>query len=607
MTRARAHRGAARMHGGVSVLMAVLIGTVALAALVSVDIGHLFYRQRQLQAADLAALAAAQQLRRVDSDAALHARALEAGAAAAVQNGHVGATRADCGTALTPDRLPQAGEGSTPKPLSPLPPAGEGPGERAVTSSSEDGMSLCVGLWNPRDTTTNGGRHFRADYDPTQTTPNAVRVVATRTIPILFGLRGGPGRQLRAEAIATASPPVAAFSVGSGLADFDSARSVLSLLLGHAVRLSAVDWQGLVDSRVTLEQLRLRAGAGTVDALLRTTLSLSDFYALVLGAADRATLLTLLVAGLPAQVDQAALAAGLSVGRVVDLGVLAPSASSAADVGLGVAELLMLAAQVANANAAVDLSASVPLLPGARLVARIGEPPRMAVGPVQPSADSPSGWKTAARTAQAGLGLYLPLGASLPVGGTELSGSIELALHVEAARAQSALTGLRCAANPSDRRAMLSTTSAMATVCLADKTDLGRCATDKVQLGKLDGLGLAKAVVSAYPQQVVHRAQPVDSTLAPGATDTVASPAQLATLLADVASNLDVELKAEILGMPLPALRLKLGGLLDVLGQAIGGMVGPAAEGLLAMLGIRLGTADLWVHDVECDNTNLVY
>lgn len=571
--RVRCRRGA---HGGVSVLMAVLLSVVALAALLSIDVGHVFYRQRQLQAvADMSALAAAQQLRRADSSQALHDRAVAAGQAAAGQNGYGLPARARC------KDDPEGG----------------------------DGMAICVGVWNPRDpAAASAPRHFRGDYDRATLAPNAVQVTVTRTVPILFGIPGGKGRQLRAEAIATASPPVAAFSVGSALLEFDSARSLLGLLLGNTVQLSVMDWQGLLDARVTLEQLRLRAGAGSVDDLLHTTLSLSDFYSLVLRAADRGSLLNGLIAGMPARVDQAALAAGLSVGKVVDLRTQAPTASSAADVGLSVAQLLTTAAQVANAGSAIDLSAAVPLLPGSRLVADIGDPPRMAVGPVHRSGDGAAGWATTASTAQASLGLYLPLALPEPVSllGQTFDVKLELPLRVEAARAQSSLTALRCAAKRDHRRATLATTTQLASVCLADRTKLGQCATDTVAIGRLEGAGLVQLALTAQPQRIERAFDGAVSTLAPGATASVASRGQLTALLQDMAANLDIDLRGTVLGLPVH-LPLKLGTLTGPLATVLGAVLNPALESLLRLLGLQLGAADVWVHDVDCDNTNLVY
>ncbi|WP_410055321.1 TadG family pilus assembly protein, partial [Klebsiella pneumoniae] len=66
---------------------------------------------------------------------------------------------------------------------------------------------------------------FPRQLRPHALSPNAARVVVSQTVPILFGVPGGEGRRLRAEAIGNASPPVAAFSVGSGLLNFESSRS----------------------------------------------------------------------------------------------------------------------------------------------------------------------------------------------------------------------------------------------------------------------------------------------------------------------------------------------------------------------------------------------
>ncbi len=546
--------------------MVVLLATIGMAALVSIDVGHVFYRQRQLQSvADMAALAAAQQLRRADTNAAMTERALAAAQASAGQNGFTGAARQDCGAS----------------------PVGE------------DGMAVCAGVWDPNDAAAPAdGRHFRGSFDPARLSPNAVRVVVSQTVPILFGLPGGDGRRLRAEAIGNASPPVASFSVGSGLLNFESSRSALALLLGNTISLSAADWQGLVDTRVTLDQLRLEAGLGTVDELLNADLSLSRFYALVLRAANKESLLNAILGGMPGIIDARALAAGLSVGRVLDLGVLAPAMSSAADVGLNVAELLMLAAQVANKGAAVDLAGAVPLLPGTQLALQIVEPPRMAVGPVRASSTDPMGWETTARTSQVDLGVRLNLGGEI-LGGSLIS--VNLPLRVQLGTAHSALTGMRCAAARSDRRATLNTVTTAATVCLA-RDDLSQCATSDVVVTNLAGIK-----ITASPKQQTIPGNVMTSTLAPGEQTSTASQGQLAALVESLARNLDVKLIVAPVGIPIVNLDLKLGGIVSALSSVIFGLLGPTLDGLLAALGIQLSNADLWVHDVDCDNTRLVY
>ncbi len=578
MTMARrrwTHRTRAQARGAVSILMVVLLATIGMAALVSIDVGHVFYRQRQLQSvADMAALAAAQQLRRADSNAVMTERALAAAQASGTQNGFSGAAREDCG----------------------------------ASPGGEDGMAVCAGVWDPNDAAAAaGGRHFRGSYDPARMSPNAVRVVVSQTVPILFGIPGGEGRRLRAEAIGNASPPVAAFSVGSGLLNFESSRSALALLLGNTISLSASDWQGLVNTTVTLDQLRLKAGVGTVDELLNAGLSLSEFYALVLGAANKESLLNAMLGGMPAIIDARALAAGLNVGRVLDLGVLAPAMSSAADVGLNVAELLMLAAQVANRGAAVDLAGAVPLLPGSQLALRIVEPPRMAVGPVRPSTTDPMGWETNARTSQMDLGIQLQLGANLVDSRvlSALTPALVLPLRVQLATAQSALTGLRCAAAPADRRATLNTVTTVSSICLARKNDLGQCANSDVELANVP-LGVAHVAVMASPRQQTVPGNSITSVLAPGDHQEVSSRGQLAALVEDLARNLDLKVTVSLLGIPLTT-ELKLGGIVSALSSVIFGVLGPTLDGLLAALGIQLSNADLWVHDVDCDNTRLVY
>lgn len=565
----------AQSRGAVSILMVVLLATIGMAALVSIDVGHVFYRQRQLQSvADMAALAAAQQLRRADTNAAMTERALAAAQASAGQNGYTGAAREDCG----------------------------------ASPGGEDGMAVCAGVWDPNDAAAPAdGRHFRGSFDPARLSPNAVRVVVAQTVPILFGLPGGDGRRLRAEAIGNASPPVAAFSVGSGLLNFESSRSALALLLGNTISLSAADWQGLVDTRVTLEQLRLEAGVGTVDELLNAGLSLSQFYALVLGAANKESLLNAMLGGMPAIVDARALAAGLNVGRVLDLGVLAPAMSSAADVGLNVAELLMLAAQVANRGAAVDLAGAVPLLPGTQLALRIVEPPRMAVGPVRPSTTDPMGWETTARTSQMDLGIQLQLGATVSDSRVPslLTPTLALPLRVQMATAQSALTGLRCAAARADRRATLNTVTTVTNICLARKNDLSQCADSDVELANAP-LGVGNVAIIASPRQQSVPGNSITAVMAPGEHKELSSSGQLAALVEDLARNLDLKVTVTLLGIPLTA-NLKLGGIVSALSSVIFGVLGPALDGLLAALGIQLSNADLWVHDVDCDNTRLVY
>ena len=171
----RLRRAPRSARGAISVMAALLIATVAIAALVSIDVGHVFMRQRQLQnMVDLAAMSAAQQLKRADSAANLNAAVLGTVRNIGAKNGYPSGIAMGCGDA---------------------------------TGGSADAMTACLGVWDPAS---GGPRHFSAAYNPAQVSPNAVRVQATQTVPILFVINGGGGRQLFAESIASGSPPVAA-------------------------------------------------------------------------------------------------------------------------------------------------------------------------------------------------------------------------------------------------------------------------------------------------------------------------------------------------------------------------------------------------------------
>ncbi|WP_240804787.1 TadG family pilus assembly protein [Cupriavidus oxalaticus] len=546
--------------GAISVMAALLIATVAIAALVSIDVGHVFMRQRQLQnMVDLAAMSAAQQLKQAASADRLNTAVRATVSNIGAQNGY---------------------------------PSGIALGCADAAAGNADGMTACVGVWDPAS---GGPRHFSAAYDATRVSPNAVRVQATQTVPILFVLSGGSGRQLRAEAIASGSPPVAAFSLGTGLLDVSTANSMLSWLLGSTVQLSAVDWQGLANSTVTLDQLRLQAEAGTVDELLKTSLSLRDYYALVLGAANRDVLLTTMLGSPPTALGAAGAGAAVSLDQLLQLGVLAPAASSAAEVGLNVAQLLVLGAQVARGDAAATLPLDVAMpagLGGLSGNLRLIQPPVMAAGPARKLSDAPVTWQTSARSAQVEVALAAQV-SSGPLGPL-LGVQLNVPLHLSAAQAQADLTSLRCAASPADRRATLQVTPSVVSACLS-----AQCAGGKVKIGTASALmiPLLDLVVVDDPKQRSSAGREV--TLAPGGHQQVGTADPIGGIFSQV---LALEVKPELLGAPLP-LNLNLGPLLVPLGTALDALVPP----LLASLGIQLGTADLWLHSIDCNNSELVY
>lgn len=556
----RLRRAPRSARGAISVMAALLIATVAIAALVSIDVGHVFMRQRQLQnMVDLAAMSAAQQLKRADSAANLNAAVLGTVRNIGAKNGYPSGIAMGCG---------------------------------AATGGSADAMTACLGVWDPAS---GGPRHFSAAYNPAQVSPNAVRVQATQTVPILFVINGGGGRQLFAESIASGSPPVAAFSLGTGLLDVNSANSLLSVLLGSSVQLSAVDWQGLVNANVTLDQLRVRANVGTVDQLLNTALSLRDFYALVLGAAGRDALLNTMLGSPPTTLGAGGAGVEVSLAQLLRLGVLAPAASSAAEVGLSVAQLLLAGAQVARGDAAVALPVTVQLpagLGGLSASVRVIQPPVMAVGPARKLTDNPATWQTSAHSSQVEVALAATV-SSGPISNL-LGVQLNVPLHIAAAEATADLTGLQCAAAPADRRATLHVTPSLVSACLTNQ-----CTGGKVTIGTASALfqPLIKLVVVDNPKN--RSTAGSDITLAPGGHAQVGTTNPIGGIFSQV---LALQVTPEVLGVPIP-LSVDLSALLVPLGAALDAVL----PSVLAQAGIQLGTADLWVHSIDCNNAELVY
>ncbi|SPA21911.1 conserved exported hypothetical protein [Cupriavidus taiwanensis] len=578
------HRTRRPARGAVSVMAALLIATVAIAALVSIDVGHVFMRQRQLQnMVDLAAMSAAQQLKRADSAVKRNDAVLTTVRNIGPKNGYPAAIDMGCATAA---------------------------------GGAADAMNACLGEWDPVNIS--DPRHFSATADEKK--QNAVRVQATQTVPILFVIPGGQGRQLYAEAVASGSPPVAAFSLGSGLLDFTSDSKLLGFLLGNTVTLTALDWQGLVNTTVTLDELRLKLGVGTVDELLNAQLGMQRIFALVLGAANKDSLLSAALGSPPTELGSSGTSAEMTLGQLLNLDVQAPAASSAAQVGLNVASLLVTAAQVGNGKSALAVNTSlIPVsIPGLSLTAtaQVIKQPVTAVGPVRKLASNPDAWQTEAHTSQVGVLLKAKL-ASPPVIAGIANLDLRVPLYVEAARATASLTDLQCAAAPNDRRATLHVSTGLVRACLWDETRNACADSTPVIIGSvrlLSGLlndllgGLLGGVLGASPADVTltatdnpqQRSTPgTDVTLAPGGHEAVGGTSPVGGVLKEV---LALNITANALGQT-----INLSSVLRPALTQLGALLDSALLQLLPPLGLQLGTADLWLHSIDCNNAELVY
>ncbi len=137
-------------------------------------------------------------------------------------------------------------------------------------NASNAGLTVTPGVWF------NGTWSQPAGCAPT-TPPavhacNAVKVTATQTVPQIFW---GQSNTLTARSSIAAVTPEAGFSIGSFLANFNPQQSaVLNDLLGElgtSVSLSAVNYQGLANTYVTLSQLMTASGGLLTSSNVMTT------------------------------------------------------------------------------------------------------------------------------------------------------------------------------------------------------------------------------------------------------------------------------------------------------------------------------------------------
>lgn len=370
--------------GAAAVIVALWMG-VALSCLMVLDIGNLFWQQRELQKiADLGAIAGA----------------------SGDLNGNV------C----------QLGS------------------EWSATQNSKldtDELTAEVGTWQPV-----AGSSMVDFFLPTLVPAdrNACRVTVVRSVPYFF-LWPTHNRLLSATATALQrSKPVVRLGVRSELLSIDSTQSpVLDLLLGGllggGLQLGVLGWNGLLNTQLDLLQfldaLALRVGvqAGNYDELLNTQIGLGKLLDVALnvlsrrvGTADASVSALTKVA--TAGLDVPSLT--LKLGDI--LGVQTGAIASGLQTDLNLFQLVQASIQAAGANQGLGSTAKLDLgLLSVDVSLKVIQPPRWVMG----STNTPP---LVARTAQLDLQLNTKL----------LLGAVELVLDIQAASAQAEVRNFSC-------------------------------------------------------------------------------------------------------------------------------------------------------------------
>ncbi len=504
-------------------MAAVFLGLALTLSALAVDLGHLFWAQRDLRkAADLASLSAVTDL----SNAGLVAQQI------AAANGF---------------------------------------------DVSGDNLVAAVGVYDEVK------RSFSAGGEATA--QNAVKVTATRDVPYFF-LPGS--RTLSVEAVAVRTP-IASFSLGTFLGRVDSQSSpvlnaVLGGLLGGAVNLDILGYQGLAAANVSLLGLRTALGLASVEQLLGADLTLGELLDATITALNaKGDAASLAAAGTLGTVKASVSPAlSLRVGDLLKVDQNSPEAAAHAEVN--VLQLLTLGAQVANGGMALDLGGvglNLGALLNLGLDLQLSGAPDIAIGPARQDQDG--NWVTRAHSGQVGVDMDLSV----------LGGLVHLPIRVEAAAADAELIGARCEVPWED-----------STVTIRTQPQLLKLSIPK---GKILNLGLAWVEVSS----------PIEIEVPGAGQDLVFHPPFDATQQA-ASLGLGGQLQS---ALSAPG-KLKMGGLLfllDALGLgdivlAILGVLGtvltPLLDGvlgsLLSMLGVSLGGADVTVHSLTCGVPRLV-
>lgn len=569
----RAQRGAIGIFG-----VLALVITLAFAVL-AVDTGRLALEKRRLQEiADLAAVDAVQRAGMCSGSESMTAASARAAAQqSAVRNGYEGDLNSETDAVLL------------------------------GTVSSDAGI-----------------RQFTASAEAAA---SAVQVTARKQALRSLMAGGWYGGTVNLQATAVAQrQPWASFWVGSFLASIDSEddaaviNAVLGELLGSAVSLDLLSYQGLANADITLAQLidgaavaGVSLDTNTVAGLLSVQVTAGEFLAIMASAlgADSDGDAT---AATPIGTLQAAATAGgtFQIGDL--LNVTTENPESALEVAVNAYSLGVAAIQIGRRNEtlSIPITTTLPLGVGAvTATLHITEAPQFAIGP--PGRDAGGNWRTSAHSGQLRLQIDAPL--TVQVLGL-VNVSLDLALAAEAARADAWLASIQCA-NPNQlaHRVSIGAQPGLAAIGVgryADIADPASAQSPVIATATLGGAPLTEISLSALLElNGATQALIYDVSRAAPLPQQQTASTELGTALDNATQSLATSLEPASdppVNLPLlgltddaieAALRAALSPLLTALDEAV---LDPVLRGL----GVHVGGADVELVDLQQVDARLV-
>jgi uncharacterized membrane protein len=435
--------GTRRQHGAVAILAAIFLG-LAIVALGALDVGNVYFARRQLQrTADLAALAAVQVI----------------------------STPGACGSANSTALSNAATNGFTVT------------GANAKTNT----LTTTCGRWS-----TSASPNFSQSGTPL----NAVQVQVTQVVPYFFV---GPSRTVTATATAQASN-IDQFQLGTGIATVNTQQSallnaILGGLLNSQVALTVGNTQSLAAANIKLGDLMTALNAGSMQALLASSVTYHDFVAAMAnvlrsgGDTVNAALLDALTVNIPGgqkiNLTNSATSPGL-----LSLGLSNPT--SAATATVNVLNTVLAAAQIAQSNpngTAPVINVTAGLTGIAGITLQVINPPVVAIGeggvtpPVQAS------------TAVANLTITL-----LPVGLPALNLivasvsaiSTPMVVSLKVAGGLATLAAIDCENTMAATTATIKVTPSITSVCLASNASC----SGSINIASISVLGINVATLA---------------------------------------------------------------------------------------------------------------
>lgn len=437
---------------------------------------------------------------------------------------------------------------------------------------------------------------------------NAVRVSFVEPGTLFFARPWAQTQSIGVRATASVSPQVA-FSIGSTLVNMSDGipNAVLNALLGSNVSLSAVSYDALLSTKISLfpflDALAQELGitAGTYQDVLNASADqgvIAKAMADVLTGTDKTAMTTLAQAlghngTVPiSQLFSLGNAAGLSLDTGASSGYVATLSA-----------LQVLSATTALSNGthqvSLNLAANVPGLVSLTMSLAVGEPAQFASW----FSLGPSG--SIVHTSQIRMRFVATIGGGLAL----LNASVRVPLYLAVAYAQAGVQSATCpASGATTGTAVINTQPGVASLTLGDVPDpafSNFSATPTVTPATLINLLLLKVNASASasigqttPTPLSFSAADITSGTVKRATTTTFTQSLMASLL----QTLTLTIAPIPLGLTIGGVTSTLNSLLSPLTPVLDSAINVA----LAALGVTLGDADVQVYDVTCTSPVLV-